>query len=65
MKCVVCKEGDTRSGVVTIRMRRGEATVVVNDVPAQVCPNCGEEYLDAKVAADVLRAAETRPRASL
>lgn len=65
MKCVVCKEADTRSGVATIRLGHGEAMFVVNDVPAQVCPNCGEEYLDAKVAADVLRAAETRPRASL
>ena len=62
MKCVVCKETDTRRGVVTIRLRRGEATCVVNDVLAQVCPNCGEEYLDAEVAAEVLRSSQEQAR---
>ena len=63
MKCVVCKEADTRRGVATITLRRAGATFVVNDVPAQVCPNCGEEYLDAKVTAEVLRSTESRARA--
>ena len=57
MKCVVCKQTDTRRGVISITMRRGGAAFVVNDVPAQVCPNCGEEYVDAKIAAEVLRSA--------
>jgi hypothetical protein len=26
-------------------------TLVVKDVPAQVCDNCGEEYVDADVTA--------------
>ena len=57
MKCVVCKEVDTRHGIITITLRRVGATLVVNDVPAQVCPDCGEEYVDAKIAAEVLRSA--------
>jgi hypothetical protein len=36
--------------------------VVVNDVPAQVCANCGEEYVDEKVAEGVLTAAEAAVR---
>ena len=58
MKCVVCKQADTRPGVATITLRRGGAAFVLDAVPAQVCPDCGEEYVDAKVAADVLRSAE-------
>lgn len=63
MKCVVCKQADTRRGVATITLQRGGATFVVNEVPARVCPNCGEEYLDAKIAAEVLRSAESLARA--
>jgi hypothetical protein len=36
---------------------------VVRDVPAQVCPNCGEDYVDAKVAAELLRSSEDLSRA--
>jgi hypothetical protein len=31
------------------------ATFVVREVPARVCPNCGEEYVDPNVAAELLR----------
>ena len=55
MRCVVCKEADTRQGVATITLQRAGTTVAVKSVPAQVCPNCGEEYVDAQVAADLLR----------
>ena len=64
MKCVVCKQADTRRGVVTITLRRAGATFVVNDVVAQVCPDCGEEYVDSKVAVEVLRSAEKLSAAS-
>ena len=63
MKCVVCKQADTRRGVATITLQRGGATFVVKEVPAQVCPNCGEEYLDAKATAEVLRSTEKLARA--
>ena len=63
MKCVVCKQGDTRRGVGTIRLQRAGATFVVNEVPAQVCSNCGEEYFDAKITAEVLQSTEKLARA--
>lgn len=63
MKCVVCKQADTRRGAATITLQRAGATFVVKEVPAQVCPNCGEEYVDAKVTAEVLRSTENLTRA--
>jgi YgiT-type zinc finger domain-containing protein len=63
VNCVVCKQADTQRGVATITLRRGEATFVMKDVPAQVCRNCGEEYVDAQVAAEVLRSADNLTRA--
>jgi YgiT-type zinc finger domain-containing protein len=58
MKCVVCKQAETRPGVTTVTLQRGESTFVFKDVPAQVCPNCGEDYLDDAVASALLRSAE-------
>jgi YgiT-type zinc finger domain-containing protein len=63
MKCVVCKQGQTRPAKTTVVLQRGGATVVINDVPAQVCENCGEEYVDEEVAEAVLTATETAVRA--
>jgi len=63
VKCVVCKQAETRPGVTTITLQRGDSTFVVKEVPAQICPNCGEDYVDEKVAADVLRSAEDLSRA--
>jgi len=63
MKCVVCKQAGTHPGVTTVTFERGDSTFVVREVPAQVCPNCGEDYVDAKVTADLLRSAEDLSRA--
>ena len=49
----------------TVVLQRDGATVVINDVPAQVCENCGEEYVDEKVAESVLAAAEASARAGV
>jgi YgiT-type zinc finger domain-containing protein len=58
MKCVVCKQADTRPGATTVTLERDGSTFVVREVPAQVCPNCGEDYVDAKVTAELLNTAE-------
>lgn len=53
MKCVVCKHGETKTGLTTITLERGRLTMVVRDVPAEVCDNCGEAYLSTQVADDL------------
>ena len=65
MKCVVCRQGETKPGVATMVLQRGGATVVINDVPARVCENCGEEYVDEHVVEKVLTAAEASARAGV
>jgi len=44
MKCVICKHGETREGTTTVTFDRDGMTLVVKDVPAQVCTNCGEDF---------------------
>ena len=39
-------------------LERDALTMVVRHVPAEVCENCGEEYVDEAVAAAALEHAE-------
>jgi YgiT-type zinc finger domain-containing protein len=57
MKCVICKEGETEPGTATITLERGDLSLVVKAVPALVCQNCGEEYVDERTTADLLTTA--------
>lgn len=58
MKCLICKQAETQPGVTTVTLERGGLTLVVKDVPAQVCPNCGEAYVDETTTAQLLKTAE-------
>ena len=62
MKCVVCKQAETHPGVTTVTLERGGSTFVVREVPAQVCPNCGEDYVEATVTAELLRSTDELAR---
>ena len=54
MKCVICKHGETSPGLTTITLERDRLTLVVKNVPAQVCANCGEAYVSEKDTAQIL-----------
>jgi len=58
MKCVICKTGETKPGLVTVTLLRGDTTVLIKGTPAEVCENCGEYYLDEVVARKVYAQAE-------
>jgi YgiT-type zinc finger domain-containing protein len=58
MKCLICKQDETQEGVTTVTLERGALTLVIKDVPARVCPNCGEAYVDETVAANLMQTAE-------
>ena len=59
MSCVICRNGITPSGAVTVALQRAETTVILKNVPANVCENCGEYYLSSEIAAQVLEKAES------
>ncbi|MGD0463301.1 MAG: type II toxin-antitoxin system MqsA family antitoxin [Tepidisphaeraceae bacterium] len=58
MKCVICKNGKTAPARVTVTLERGATTLVFKSVPANVCDNCGEQYVSEDVTRRLLRAAE-------
>lgn len=59
MKCVICKHGETAEGFATVTLECGGLTQVVKKVPAMVCQNCGEQYIDDAVAGELFSIADT------
>ena len=58
MKCVICKLGETAPGQTTVTLERGGLILVVKNVPAEVCGNCGEAYVSESVTTQILEEAE-------
>ena len=58
LQCQLCKHGSTELGMVTVTLQRGATTVIIKGVPAEVCENCGEYYLDENTTKQVLSMAE-------
>ena len=59
MTCVICRNGETAAGTTNITLQRADATVVLKQVPAEICNNCGEYYLSSEMSSEVLRRAES------
>jgi YgiT-type zinc finger domain-containing protein len=58
MKCAICRHGETTDGFITVVLEREATTLVFKNVPANVCENCGEEYLSAETNRVLLQKAQ-------
>lgn len=58
MKCTICKQGETAPGRVTVKLERGDAVILVRDVPADVCGDCLEYYLTEDIASRIYAQAD-------
>lgn len=47
MNCVICQIGMTQPEHVTVTLERDGSILLVKDVLANVCQNCGERYFDS------------------
>ena len=65
MKCVICKQGETKPGKATVTLERDGMTLVFKSVPANICANCGEEYVDEKTTKELLKSAEEAIKAGV
>jgi len=54
MKCVICKTGTTKKGKTIVAITKYNSVIVIKDVPADICQNCGEYYLSAQITKIVL-----------
>ena len=58
MSCVICRHGDLEKGTATVTLTRDSLTLVIKDVPALICDNCGEECVSDEVSSHLLETAE-------
>ena len=58
MECTLCKSGNTEKGNVTVTLEKGETSVLIKNVPAEVCTNCGHYYLSTEMTQIVLEKGE-------
>ena len=65
MMCLICRAGEVQAGVTTVTLERDGATLVFKNVPARVCENCGEAYVDEETTRQVLLAAEQAVQAGV
>lgn len=65
MTCVICKHGTTAPGTATMTFDEHDTVVVIRNVPAEVCGNCGEAYFDQQTTKHLLSLAEEASRAGV
>ena len=58
MKCLICKNGETQGGFTAVTLQRGDHILVIKNVPADICENCGEYYLSQEIAELMYQQAE-------
>jgi YgiT-type zinc finger domain-containing protein len=63
--CLICRQAEIVDGLTSITFQRGEMKFGVNNVPARICPSCGEAYVEENVAVQLLREAEEMSEAGI
>ena len=58
MICLICRQAEVLVGFTSVRLQRVEMDIVINNVPARVCPACGEAYVEEDVAVQLLQNAQ-------
>ncbi len=62
MICPICRCGHTRPGLASVTLERDAMTLLFKRLPAQVCNNCGEEFIDETVTAKLLNTVDAAAR---
>jgi YgiT-type zinc finger domain-containing protein len=63
MKCFICNQAETAPGKTSVVLERGHVRLTIQNVPARVCPSCGEAYAEAGVAEHLLQQADAMAKA--
>jgi len=59
MICLICRQVRLDLGFTSVKLDRDEIKLTITNVPATVCPDCGEAFVDDKVAERLLQIAQT------
>jgi YgiT-type zinc finger domain-containing protein len=58
MNCIICRQAQTAGGFTSVTLEHGEFRIQINQVPAQICPECGEAIVAEAVAINLIRLAK-------
>lgn len=58
MLCPICKFGNMKDGFTQVVFTRGKTTIIFKNVPAKICDDCGEYFLDEQISQDIYTQAE-------
>lgn len=58
MNCLICRQAELVDGLSSVLFERGEVRLMVEQVPARICPSCGDAYVNEDVASRLLQGAE-------
>ena len=53
MICLVCKNRKMEQGKTILPIERENEILLITDIPARICPNCGEAYLEEDTSINV------------
>ena len=53
----MCKNGETKQGKSVITLTKGKLVLTFKNVPAQICHDCSEEYIDEDTTNQLLQIA--------
>ena len=53
MVCLICKNKRMEHGTTLLPIERSNAILLITDIPAKVCANCGEAYIEEETAREV------------
>jgi YgiT-type zinc finger domain-containing protein len=65
MICVICRKAEIVESFTTVEFERDEFRLVVNEVPARICPTCLEAFVDEDVAVQLLSIARQKSTAGM
>jgi YgiT-type zinc finger domain-containing protein len=58
MICLICRQAEIIDGFTSITLEREEFRLLINHVPAHICPSCGEAIVDEDVTLQLISKAE-------
>ena len=58
MNCLICRQAEIVDGFTSITFEREEFRLLINHIPAYICPSCGEAIVDEDVAFQLISKAE-------
>jgi YgiT-type zinc finger domain-containing protein len=58
MKCLICRQAEMVNGFTSVTLERDEIKLTMKNVPAILCPNCGDACVEEEVVVRLLDTAE-------